>query len=166
MHRSKKIIYTAHCILNQNSVIRDWERAKGAFNDIVRVLLDKSISIVQLPCPEFLFLGEDRPAMTKEEYDTEEYRTVCKDLVINIINQMKEYVQNGYDIIGLLGIEASPSCDTLGNKGIFMEELQGLLTVEDIQLSSFDIPEDYIEGKNMDTILEFKEFVKNNAGEL
>lgn len=163
MHRGKQIIYTAHCVLNQNSVIREWERAKGAFNDIIRVLLDYDIAIIQLPCPEFTFLGETRPTKTKEEYNIPQYRIMCKNLTKEIIKQMKEYITYDYKIIGIVGVKGSPSCDTLGRKGIFMEELVKLLNDENIQLDFFDIPDEYIEGKSIDTIHEFKKFIENKV---
>lgn len=159
MHRGKEIIYISHCILNQNSVIREWERAKGAFNEIIKVILDKNISIIQLPCPEFIFLGEARPPMTKEEYDTVEYRTICKELAEKVVVQMKEYIINDYKIIGLIGISNSPSCDTLGNQGVFMEELQKLMKEKDIKLETFDIPSDYVEGENNDIASQLRNFI-------
>lgn len=159
MYRKKQIIYIAHCVLNQNSVIRDWERAQGAFNDIIRVLLDENISIVQLPCPEFTFLGESRLPMTKEGYDVREYRNLCNKLAENIIDQMKEYIAQGYQLVGILGIEGSPTCDTLGEKGIFMEELQSLMNKDNIHLETFDIPENYEEGSGQKIIFQFKKFI-------
>jgi len=159
MLRNKKILYISHCVLNQNSVIRDWERSQGAFNDIVRVLLDNNISIVQLPCPEFTFLGEGRPPMTKEEYDIPEYRRLCRELSEKVTKQMKEYLVNSYKILGVLGIGGSPTCDTLGKKGIFMEELLELVDKENIPLDSFDIPEEYVEGEDNKTIERFREFI-------
>ncbi|AFS77820.1 hypothetical protein DUF523 [Gottschalkia acidurici 9a] len=162
MHRGKEIIYTAHCVLNQNSVIRDWERAIGAFNDIIRVILDNNISIIQLPCPEFSFLGEARPPMTKEEYNTKEYRSACSDISKKVVEQMKEYINNNYKIIGLVGITGSPSCDILGERGIFMEELQQLMTNEDIRLEVFEIPGDYVEGEHEKVIDEFRVFINKN----
>jgi len=161
MLRRKKIIYTAHCVLNQNAVIRDWERAQGAFNSILKVLLDKNISIVQLPCPEFTFLGESRPPMTKKEYDTLEYRSICRKLATGVVHQMKEYLNNSYEIIGLLGIGGSPSCDTLGEKGVFIEELVNLMNAENIHLDYFDIPECYMEGEDEEVIKDFCFFCEN-----
>jgi len=156
--RKGKIIYITHCVLNQNAVIRDWERAQGAFNNILRVLLDQNISIVQLPCPELTFLGKNRQSRTKEEYDTFEYRNICRQLAKGIVNQMKEYTNNNYQIIGLLGIEESPSCDSLGEKGIFIEELFTLMGNENIYLDSFDIPKEYMEGGGEKTIKDFYYF--------
>jgi len=164
MHRKKDIIYTTHCILNQNSVIREWERAPGAFNQIIKVILDNDISIIQLPCPEFTFLGEDRPPKTKKEYDTFAYRDLCKNLAISVVDQMKEYIKYEYRIIGLLGIEASPTCDTLGNKGIFMDELFKLMESNNINLKTFDIPEEYIEGEDKETVKKFYEFINSKQG--
>ncbi|SDL04360.1 CD3072 family TudS-related putative desulfidase [Natronincola ferrireducens] len=159
MHRKKQIIYVAHCILNQNAVIRDWERAQGAFNNIVRVLLEENISIIQLACPEFSFLGENRPPKTKDEYDIPAYRNLCSELAKQVVNQMKEYIANDYEILGLIGIETSPSCDTLGKKGIFMEQLLELLETEDIQLRLFDVPEEYVEGQNKEAIDAFRNYI-------
>ena len=123
MVRQKTLILTAHCVLNQNAVIRDWERAPGAFNRLVKVLLDKNVGILQFPCPEMAFLGEARPPKTKEEYDTPDYRTLCQQLAAPLVKQVVDYRNNGYQILGLLGIGESPSCDTLGDRGVFMEEL-------------------------------------------
>ncbi len=162
MHRNKKIIYTAHCVLNQNSVIRDWERAAGAFNDIVRVLLDNNIAIIQLPCPEFTFLGEDRPPKTKEEYDIPEFRNVCKELAEKVVVQMKEYKNNGYQIIGIVGIHGSPSCDILGDRGVFKEELLALMEKENIILNCFDILDSYIEGETNNLVDSFRTYINTS----
>lgn len=160
MLRGKQIIYIAHCVLNQNSVIRDWERAQGAFNSIIKVIMDNNISLVQLPCPEFIELGESRPPMTKEEYDIPSYRLTCQRLSNNIIKQMKEYIKYDYKIIALLGIQESPSCDTLGKTGIFMEELLKQASGENINIDLYDIPEAYIEGESNEIVDDFKRFLQ------
>ncbi len=157
----KKIIYTAHCILNQNAVVRDWERARGAFNNILKVLLEQNISVIQLPCPEFIFLGKNRSPRTKKEYDVPGYRNICNKLAREIVKQMEEYINNNYQIVGLLGIEGSPTCDSLGKKGIFMEELFALINSRNIYLDSFDIPEGYMEGVDEGTIKDLYLFCTN-----
>ncbi|MCC5910078.1 MAG: hypothetical protein JJT76_06540 [Clostridiaceae bacterium] len=160
MHRKKQIVYISHCILNQNAVIREWERAQGAFNNIIRVLLEDNISIIQLPCPEFTFLGENRPPKTKEEYDIPTYRSLCSQLTIQVVNQIKEYIINDYEILGLIGIQGSPSCEASGEKGIFMEELMKLIKEENIDLNIFDIPEEYIEEQSQEVIDAFKSYIR------
>ena len=150
---------TAHCVLNQNAVIRNWERASGAFNRLVKVLLDENVGILQLPCPEMAFLGEARPPKTKEEYDTPAYRVLCQQLAAPLVKQVVDYHNNGYHVLGLLGIGESPSCDTQGDPGVFMEELMQQLEKEGITLNCIDIPESYLEGEGQKTIAELKAFL-------
>ena len=75
---------------------------------------------------------------------------------------MKEYIRNDYTIIALLGIQASPSCDTLGNSGIFMEELLNLASSENINIKPYDIPEVYIEGEMSEIVDDFNKFLQAN----
>lgn len=160
MVRTKKVLLVAHCILNQNSVIRDWERAKGGFNQLIDIILQENIGIVQLPCPELLFLGEDRPPRTKKDYDTREYRELCKRLSEPIVQQLKEYDRKGYSLLGLVGIGESPSCDTKNHQGIFMEELLVQLSKIGIEVNLFDVPESYREGYKVDVCHELRSFLR------
>lgn len=159
MNREKRLVLAAHCILNQNSVVREWERAKGAYNDVVRLLLDSDLGIIQLPCPEFLYNGEARPPLTKEQYDSPEYRSTCRNLAETIVQQVKEYQKYGYEIVGVIGIEESPTCDTGSTGGIFMEELRAGLAVESITVNAIDIPEKYIEGEGGEILAELTAFL-------
>jgi len=68
-------------------------------------------------------LGIDREGKTKEEYDTEEYRKLCKKLLKPIIKYLQEYRKDNYKKFILIGIENSPTCDIFKNRGILMEEL-------------------------------------------
>jgi predicted secreted protein len=142
MLRSKRILLICHCILNQNSMVHPLARAAGAFN-IVHFLEEKGIGLIQLPCPEFKYLGLARKPMTKEEYNTPEYRTLCRDLFLPILEDIKEYIKNSYEIIGILGIDDSPTCSIRGCRGIFMEEVFSLFSKEGIKISNTDIPVNY-----------------------
>lgn len=144
MHRNKKLIIVCHCILNQNSVVKPLARAKGAF-PIASMLLKDGIGFIQLPCPEFKFLGIDRPSMTKSDYDCPEYRTLCRNLFLPFVDDIKAYISNGYEIVGILGIKHSPTCSVRERQGIFIEEINSLLKSNDITLKSYDIPESYNE---------------------
>lgn len=95
------------------------------------------------PCPEFTFLGLDRPSMTYEEYNNEEYRTHCRKILLPIIEQLKEYTCAGYEIVGSLAIQSSPSCDP--TRGVYMEELHRLLKKHNIHLQTqWYLPNDEI----------------------
>lgn len=148
MHRRKKIIVLSHCILNQNSVVHPLARAKGAYTAIVQKILNEEIGMIQLPCPELLHLGEDRPPTTKKDYDTPEFRQLCKTLLQNPMLQIKEYQRNGYEILGILGINESPTCSLLEERGILMEEFESALEREQIELPTLGVPTDYLEGRD------------------
>lgn len=150
MLRGKRLVVLAHCILNQNSVVRGWARARGSFSNVVKGFLDREVGIFQLPCPEFTYLGEARPPMTREEYDTPEYRAHCRHLLEPVAKQLGEYVSNGYEIIGVVGIEESPSCDVLGRRGVFMEVLLDLLGTRGFRVPLHEVPVDYGQDEEAD----------------
>lgn len=161
MHRQKKVIFLSHCILNQNTVVKPLARAKGAYTKIIKKIIESDIGIHQLPCPEYIQLGIERKPMTKEEYDTESYRKICKEIADNTIKIMKEYVDNNYEIVGIMGINCSPTCSIFGEVGILMEEICLLIQNEKIKIKYFDIPVDYEEDKiNENVLLELEQFIK------
>lgn len=161
MERSKRIILVSHCILNQNTVVYPLARAKGAYKDIIRELINNDIGIHQLQCPEYIFLGLKREPMTKEQYDTEDFRNINKNIAIDTVNIIKEYINNGYEVLGIIGINESPTCSINGNKGILMEELINILNDENIKLNFIDVPTDYHDGEKAEKfILELKNLIK------
>lgn len=163
MNRSKRVVFTSNCILNQNVVVSPLARAKGPYNDIVKTIMDYDIGIHQLPCPEFRHLGIKRLPMTKEEYNTVEYRKLSKEISLDTLYIIKEYLDNDYNIIGLIGINHSPSCSINGEMGIMMEEIVETIKDEGINLNKIDVPTDYYDGeRGRDFIEKFKIFIENN----
>ena len=166
MHRNKKIIILSHCILNQNSVVHPLARAKGGYTAIVEKIMNAEIGIVQLPCPELLHLGEDRPPKTKAEYDTPQFRQLCKKLLQLPMKQIQEYNRQGYKIIGILGINESPTCSLLEERGILMEEFEIALQEENLTLPILGVPTDYLEGEDHQAFFEqLDDFLQNQQKE-
>ena len=50
--RSKKVVFVAHCFLNQNSISDGTAIYPAANKDVVDFFLNADIGIVQMPCPE------------------------------------------------------------------------------------------------------------------
>lgn len=162
MERSKRVIFISHCILNQNTVVHPLARAKGAYKDIIEELMDNEIGIHQLPCPEYRHLGLKREPMTKEDYDTYDFRTINKNIATDTLGIIKEYLSNDYEILGIIGINESPTCSIKGKMGIFMEELLNLLESNNIKLNLIDVPTDYFDGKiGKNFIEELHKFINN-----
>ena len=163
MNRSKRIIFVSNCILNQNVVVDPLARSKGAYSDIVKTIMDYGIGIHQLPCPEFRHLGLSRKPMTKGEYDTSEYRELSREIGLDAMNIIKEYLDHDYNIIGLIGINSSPSCGISGEVGIMIEEITKVTGEEDIYLKTIDVPTDHYDGdRPISFIKKLKVFIEEN----
>ncbi len=79
-----------------------------------------------MPCPELAYAGGDRPSRTKEEYDTASYRKHCRAIAVSTASQLGEFAKNGIEILVVLGVKNSPSCDvgdSSAERGILIEEL-------------------------------------------
>ncbi len=150
--KNKKIVCISHCIINQNSVVDGLERAVGAF-PIANLLLEKGVGVIQLPCPELLFNGIRRQPMRHEQYNNEDYRMHCKHLLKPYIEQIRQYLYNEYTLLGIIGIQGSPTCSITGKRGILMEELFCMCSNEGISLKYAEIPESYNEAVK-DSVLE------------
>ena len=132
----------SHCVLNQNCVVYPLARSKGAFS-FVNKIVESGVGIIQLPCPEIKFLGITRKSMTKEEYDTKEYRKLCMELFAPILEELIIYMENGYYFCGIIGINESPTCSITGNRGVFMEEIFRMLHEKGIEPFFYEVPEEY-----------------------
>ncbi len=121
--RGKKVILVAHCILNQNAKLDECAHYPGAIREIIQLLLERGIGMIQMPCPELIRLGLDRQAdkstsHTVQSEDTRisrimqeaEAQKLCKKISEDIVYQVEEYQKNGFEVLGLLGINGSPTC--------------------------------------------------------
>ncbi len=141
--RSKRIVFIAHCILNQNSISDGTAVYPAAFRDVIDFFLSQNIGIVQMPCPEFSCLGLDRgnpqgansPVVVentriRKEMEKEEPGRKLSLLIDYVTEQILEYQKYGFEIVGIVGANRSPNCgvDTTSNDnqeipgmGLFME---------------------------------------------
>ncbi len=121
--RSRRVLLVAHCVLNQNAKIDRCARYPGAMREVAGALAAGRAGLLQLPCPELVCLGLDRGAdpagdRTIASEDTRvarrmagrQARSVCRRLAEDVIFQLVEYRRNGFAILGLLGIDGSPTC--------------------------------------------------------
>ncbi len=110
MKRGKKIVLLCHCILNSNAKVKGLSEYSSIIKEIVDLLEKKEIGIVQLPCPEMLVYGCNRWGHVREQFDNPYFRKKCRDMMTYIIYQLIDYTKNGNEIVGLIGIDGSPSC--------------------------------------------------------
>jgi predicted secreted protein len=142
------VAFVAHCLLNQNSKVRDGAHCAGVYSPIVDVLRAKGWRIEQMPCPELAFSGLNRFWAVREQYDTAAYRRHCQRLATAVAGAIAARVAQGEEIV-LIGVEGSPSMgvtitssdperggrptwpdgtpEHTGGEGIFVEELHAEL---------------------------------------
>lgn len=155
--RSHRIVFLAHCLLNQNAKVAGIATHPGIFTPLIATLEEAGVGIIQLPCPELMHLGPSRPfgTDTVEQYDTPEYRALCLDIAKSTTDLAASYLKAGYHILCVLGVEGSPSCSVsraphlVGQNqsqlqpgsGIFMEILEEQLKSNGIGIPLLGIPE-------------------------
>jgi predicted secreted protein len=155
--RSHTVVFVCHCLLNQNAKVEPLAGYPGVFTPLVRLLVDKGVGIVQLPCPEVEHLGVRRPlgTDTREQYDTPEYRKVCGTVAEQVVSLMQTYERNGYRVACVLGVEGSPSCSvervpvldrhgartTAAGSGLFIEALRTAMDKHNVSVPVIGVPE-------------------------
>ncbi|WIF95201.1 CD3072 family TudS-related putative desulfidase [Caminicella sporogenes] len=182
MKRSREIILLSHCILNTNSKVEGLSEYSGVLFELTNLIIKRGIGIIQLPCPEMLMYGIKRWGHVKEQFDTPYFREKCRKLIQPIVNQLIDYKNSGYKILGVIGIDGSPSCgvnktcsgnwggefsnnkllvDKIHNlkfinaSGIFIEEMKKIFRENDLNISFTAVDETNINS----SINKIKEFL-------
>lgn len=114
LNKNKKIIIICHCLINSNSKVYNFGIVKEDFEqrkkDLINLFINNNIGIIQLPCPELTCYGCNRWGHVKEQFDTPHFRKTCKTLLENYVDQIEDYIKNDFSILGVIGINGSPSC--------------------------------------------------------
>ena len=143
--RGKKVIFLAHCLLNQNAISDGTAVCPAAFGELIQLLLDHEVGIVQMPCPELCCLGLDRGDVHGAERpvveeNTRIRRAMEKDgprqkreaLADLVAEQVQEYHKHGFQVLGIVGANRSPNCGVettsdfdreVEGRGAFMEAI-------------------------------------------
>ena len=121
--RSRRVVFLAHCLLNQNSISDGTAVYPAAFKDVLRLLMEADIGVVQLPCPELCCLGLDRGdergaerpvtaenTRIRRELQRGEPARRLEALVGYTMYQLEEYRRHGFEILGIVGANRSPGC--------------------------------------------------------
>ena len=147
--RARRVIFISHCWLNINTRFPEGCAFEGANVPLVKTLLDSGLGIIQMPCPEYECLGLEK--WQYGELKGDDLRACFRKRAQVVVDQIKDYRAMGFEIVGVLGMNPSPSCGVgvakgkgtmLGTSrdtseqpesGLFIEEMQQLLAAESIQ---------------------------------
>jgi len=154
--RGGRIAIVAHCILNQNSRVLGLAERSGVITEIVEFLMRNGGGIIQMPWPELSYAGLLRQALSKDQYDTVMFRSHCREIAEEIVDQIQEYRKCGINIEIVIGVNGSPSCgvgeasmgssgrnmstrESVEGSGILMEELRFALEERSISIPFYGI---------------------------
>lgn len=108
--RSKKVIFVAHCVLNQNARIKRYAYWRTGMKPVMRFLEEHDIGVVQMPCPELIFLGLDRKGQIYKQLSDSKIRKGLRDMAKNVCYQILQYRKYGFKVLAVIGIDGSPCC--------------------------------------------------------
>lgn len=154
--RSKRVIFLAHCLLNQNAISDGTAVSPASFQAVIRLLLDAEVGIVQMPCPELCCLGLDRGNIhgadspvtventrIRESLGQDGPRRQLEGLADQVVHQILEYRKYGFAVLGIVGADRPPTCgvettsaygEEVAGQGLFMQALSARLALEGISL--------------------------------
>ena len=123
--RSGRVVFASHCLLNQNTRYPGGACCSGAVMDFVEPFLHDGVGICQMPCPEqavwggvgkrhvVRFWGRPRARWLAKRglgaflgYTRVRYRRLAR----HVAEEIADYQANGIEIVGIVGVGASPSC--------------------------------------------------------
>lgn len=130
------------------------ERSPGAVKELLELFAEAGVGVVQMPCMQLEFNGGlNRRWKPKDKYDTKSYRTACRNIAKNLLEQIQTYLTKDYNVLGILGVETSQTCAVhqllngnraVPGKGIFIEELE-----DEMHKRNFQVP---IVGVNLNNL--------------
>lgn len=147
--RSGRVVFVSHCLLNQNTRYLGGAFRPGAVDEVINPYLRAGTGICQMPCPEQLAWGGVlkrrllflyarpwlspvvrliRPALIA--YTVARYRLLAR----RVAHQLIDYQRSGVDVVGVVGVDASPSCGVTTT----LDLGQSLAAVVDCPLARLD----------------------------
>jgi len=141
--RAGRVVLVPHCAANQNARLPGCAERPAAVVELVAGLMDRRIGICQMPCPELMVLGLDREGVNiYDALDAPAARAACRRMARDLCRQVRQYLDGGVAVLGVLGKNGSPSCgveETWRERrgpgmGVFVQELAAELTERGIAL--------------------------------
>lgn len=168
MNRQKKMVFISYCILNVNSKVEGIALSESGLTELVYRLMKKGYGLIQLPCIEMECCGLKRWGQVEDQLNHPYFRNQCELRLKPFVTQAKAFLEQGYEIAGVIGLDGSPTCgvsetcsgnwsgemgtqyntqskiDTLTHKkgpGVMMRIFQEMLKKENIIIPFYGIEE-------------------------
>ncbi|HEV2255266.1 MAG TPA: hypothetical protein VGS06_18955 [Streptosporangiaceae bacterium] len=149
--RSRRVVFVSHCLLNENVRYLGGAGRRGSIDEVVDRFQAAGVGIYQMPCPEQRAWGGVAKRYLVPMYGsagTIRYRLrhpltliflwrtrwVYARLARRIARDIADYARSGFEVTGVVGVGASPSC------GVFhtLDVPRSLEAIAGCQLASAD----------------------------
>lgn len=107
--RGRKVAVVCHCLINANAKVEGLSLYEGV-HPIIERLSSAGIGVIQMPCAEMTALGMKRWGQTREQYESVAFTNHCRALAQQTAEQVREFHRCGYEIVGVIGVDGSPTC--------------------------------------------------------
>ncbi len=97
----KEVLVLGHCLLNPVARVKGVRPASPVD--------PKGANVIQLPCPESMYLGMRRREVTKDQLDHPSYRRFCREIFTPLADMLEDMAASGISI-RIIGVPKSPSC--------------------------------------------------------
>lgn len=108
--KPRYFIIVAHCLLNPSTRVHVLGKRYEMAQVICNYFLERKISIIQLPCPEFTAMGYMRNPQGRQQYNNIFFRNHCQKELESYVNIISELKENDNTPLCFIGIEGSPTC--------------------------------------------------------
>jgi predicted secreted protein len=140
--RSKKVVFLSHCMLNQNARMINCADFPAMFEPLLDYLKNSKMGIIQMTCPELYCLGLGRFDV-RVGLESPAGNDRLQRLIDDVVFTIQEYQFQGFEILGILGKEGSPSCGVTrtwlderqqDGQGVYVRELKKRLAAEELEI--------------------------------
>ena len=125
--RSKKVIFVAHCILNENVRFLGTAYRRSSIDETIKQLQENEFGIIQMPCPEQIIYGGSLKRQSLQMVGTKDklaYRLgkllmpvfnwnikrICQKIAKGVVKDIKTWKDSDFEVIGIIGFDGCPFC--------------------------------------------------------
>lgn len=117
-HRSRRVVFMSHCLINVNAKFPGFADVAGAYLDLIVPILKAGVGIYQMPCLECLgWGGVNRDyivhKLSRDRLDQEwiqNYPVLARQKAVETADAIEDYVKAGYQVLGVVYVDDSPTC--------------------------------------------------------
>ncbi len=154
--KQKRAILTAPCILSPGLQVEAKPGEHWGY-PFVRMVMENNVDQILLPCPESMF-GGFQVGLQRDKHGIDYYMSLdgyqehCMSLSEKSVQVILDMQSGGYNFIGLLGVEHSPTCAVnymysrqgmLKRSGIFYGLLKSGLEQQGLSITSIGVNRTY-----------------------